>query len=461
MKNPWEEQNDLLGFEAIGHTYTNLIQSLDTAKVISIEAGFGRGKTFFRKAWAEHLRQLGEVVVEIDVQQSDHSGDPVITFLGALVEALPREEKGKGEIAVQSAKKLGAIGARSVAKILLRSGADEVIELMTDKAIDELEDFNALDGIIKDLGEGLSKAAGQMIASQMAAEQVRRKEMPEQLSVLQTALTKDKGNNRVVILIDELDRCHPDYALAVLEAMKLVFCQPGFVFCLMVNADYLERLAQHRFGGANKDEKYMDKFVDIRLRLNPAKDVFKNAVIQLARELPLVEPFGEDNAFSVDSAAELAAVLATSSTMSMRKVERILYKVEMALRCYSNQPLDAPLLVFLAFNEASDEPLNTHFLPRAELTPEEGARMKDAIAEKGRRRSTHLRVSDLDGDYDRKILENMPELSKLPRERYRLPDNRDYKLWALVYHYLAPHYIPMHEDVLNAVAQILVDPDSD
>lgn len=43
--NPWKD--DLLGYAALGKTYTNLIQSIDDSKVISIEAGFGRGKTFF------------------------------------------------------------------------------------------------------------------------------------------------------------------------------------------------------------------------------------------------------------------------------------------------------------------------------------------------------------------------------------------------------------------------------
>ncbi len=79
--DPWE--NDLLDYKSVGQTFGNLIASIDEAKVISIEAGFGRGKTFFRKAWAEDLRRRGEVVIEIDAQQSDHSGDPVISFRGA------------------------------------------------------------------------------------------------------------------------------------------------------------------------------------------------------------------------------------------------------------------------------------------------------------------------------------------------------------------------------------------
>ena len=69
MESAWE--NDRLGYEEIGNAFTNLVQSIDTEKVISIEAGFCRGKTFFRKSWAKQLKSKGEVVVEVDVQQSD------------------------------------------------------------------------------------------------------------------------------------------------------------------------------------------------------------------------------------------------------------------------------------------------------------------------------------------------------------------------------------------------------
>jgi hypothetical protein len=355
-QDPWE--NDRLGYKEIGHAFTNLVQSIDTEKVISIEAGFGRGKTFFRKAWAKQLKSAGEVVVEVDVQQSDHSGDPVITLLGALVDALPKDEEGKSKKALDIAKKVGAIGARALTRAMLKSGADEVFEAITDRAIDQLEDFDALDSVIKGVGSEMSKVAGQLITSQMAAERVRKTELPKQLEALRTALVEGTENKRVVVIIDELDRCHPEYAIAFLEATKLIFGQSGFVFCLMMNAEYLESLARHRFGVAKEDEKYIDKFVDIRLKLNPQPEAFKTAVYELAFDLPLKIPYGEDAAFSMESAAELASILAVECGFSMRKTKRILLKVEIALRCYSDRALDAPLLIFMAFRDESPSKVN-------------------------------------------------------------------------------------------------------
>ncbi|MFG6515890.1 P-loop NTPase fold protein [Sulfitobacter sp. 1A13496] len=448
----WE--GDLLEYERVGHAFTNLIKSIDTAKVISIEAGFGRGKTFFRKSWSEQLRQAGETVVEIDVQQSDHSGDPVVTLLGALVEAVPKTDVRKAEKALESAKKIGAIGARAAAKVILRSGADEIIDALSDGTIDALGDFDALDDIVNELGDGMSKAAGQLIAAQMATEKVRKIELPQQLNALHTALVQGAPGGRVVVVIDELDRCHPDYALAFLEAMKLIFSQSGFVFCLMVNAEYLERLAKHRFGASTKEERYLDKFVDIRLSLSPQGDTFKQAIFALAQDLPNTFPYGEGQAFSIEHAAKLASNLAVQTEFSMRKVKRLLLKVEVALRCYADRPLDVSLLIYLAFKQEAEELVTVDALPRAFLTPQEGE--ERLYVPEGRTFDSYRNEGSRDYALNKVIQENAPELLKLPVDRYQLPDDQNYKDWALVFKFLAPHYIPSHQAVLNAVASVLI-----
>ncbi|MGJ8598068.1 KAP family P-loop NTPase fold protein [Sulfitobacter sp.] len=453
MEDPWE--HDRLGYKAIGETFTNLVKSINDSKVISIEAGFGRGKTFFRKAWSDHLRAAGEVVVEVDAQQSDHSGDALVTLMGALVEAIPREDDGTGQKVLGSFKKYGGIGAKAVAKIVLKSGADELIEAITDDAIDKLNDFDALDSVVNELGEGMSKAAGQFIAAQMAAERVRKKELPDQLEALRSSLTQGKETGRVIVVIDELDRCHPDYAIAVLEAMKLVFNQSGFVFCLMVNADYLEALARHRFGTPTNDEKYLDKFVDIRLGLKPRDETIKSAVMELASDLPLKTPFGESGHFSLQTTAELAGALAVYTALSMRQIKRVLLKVELALRCYSTRPIDAPLLVLLAFEDAWGGEGLEDLLKRSILT----ARYASEQVESRQKEISNARTTDRDliNKYEVWVRDSFPELLDLPIERYKLPNKKSYYDHIKIFKYLGPDYRRSHEEMLNSVAEILVD----
>ena len=159
-------------------------------------------------------------------------------------------------------------------------------------APDEDGEANTLQDIAKSVGQDLSKAAGDLIASQLSAEKARL-ELDDQLRNLHAQITKGRDTDRIVILIDELDRCHPDYAIALLEAMKLVFDQDGFVFVLMVNREYLESIAENRFGKPVEGEMYLDKFVDLRLKLEPVDKSLAMAAKTVALKLPLAVPYGD------------------------------------------------------------------------------------------------------------------------------------------------------------------------
>ena len=304
---PWD--GDLLGFAQVGATFTKLVQSIDGeaegSKVISIEAGFGRGKTFFRESWAEELRRAGEVVVEIDARQSDYSGDPVVTFIGALVGALGPTEETRLKKAKDAGLKYGGLLGRTVVRAAVGKAADELFDTL-DRRLEGRDANDLLKAAVEGFGDGMSKFASETIAAQLVAEEARTKEMPQQLDALRKALTAEAQTDRVVILLDELDRCHPDYAIALLEAMKLVFDRPGYVFVLMVNSDHLERIAAHRFVGWHKDEgdagrePYLDKFVDMRLKLAAGEEKIGEAARALALELPEPGvPFGDGPEFTV------------------------------------------------------------------------------------------------------------------------------------------------------------------
>lgn len=445
---------DVLDFAAIGTSFTKLIQSIADTKVISIEAGFGHGKTFFRKAWAEHLRQAGEIVVEIDAQQSDHSGEPIITFLGALMAAAPAKERSSLAGFAAKGGKLAGVAARAVTRAVLRNGAEEVIEATSDWLSGKVAGNSALEDTVNELEEGMSKLAGQMIATQLAAEHARQQELPQQIDALRDALTAGRQSARIVILIDELDRCHPDYAIALLEAMKLVFGRQGFVFCLMVNPEYLESIAHHRFGTQAAGEKYLEKFIDLRLRLRASDDSVQLATHGLALRLPLAIPFGKDPAFSVASAAELAGKLVSGTQLSFRQIKRALDKVELALRCYQGRPIDCALLVFLAFREITEDEVwrrlkKAELLSRADLTQGQAESLLKGLNSpdnNGRRERCEKFVRDT----CRELLKLDDYLYGLKRE-----SGRDYYDWYKVLGGLGPRYLPEHEAMLQAVHRLM------
>jgi KAP family P-loop domain/TIR domain len=79
---------------------------------------------------------------------------------------------------------------------------------------------------------------------------------------------------RVVILIDDLDRCFPDQAIRLLESIKLVLAQPGFIFVLGVARQVIEGYLQHRYSSEFgikdfKGQLYLDKMVQLPFHIPP------------------------------------------------------------------------------------------------------------------------------------------------------------------------------------------------
>ncbi|MBN2093021.1 TIR domain-containing protein [candidate division KSB1 bacterium] len=88
------------------------------------------------------------------------------------------------------------------------------------------------------------------------------------------------GNKRIVILIDDLDRCFPDKAIKLLESIKLVLSQPGFIFILGVAKKVIEGYLQHRYQKEYgiKDfqgQLYLDKIVQLPFYIPPHKGRMK------------------------------------------------------------------------------------------------------------------------------------------------------------------------------------------
>lgn len=441
-------KDDRLGYRAVGAAFTNLIQSIDDQKVISIEAGFGRGKTFFRKAWAQQLRAAGEVVIEVDVRMSDHSGDPVVTLLGAIAGAVQKKDSELKDKAMKTVRQLAVVGSKAALGLALRQGADAVFDAVSEAAQEKLEGYEQLQQVVMEADEQLSRAASELIRNQLAAEKVRDVELPASLRNLKKSLASGRDVDRVVIIVDELDRCHPDYAIAFLEAAKIVFHQTDFTFCLMVNERYIENLAKHRFGPAEKDELYLDKFVDLRLKLAPAPDAMPKAVRELVERLPNIQPIGEHQEFSARRAAELASEMATQLDIGMRQIKRIMLKIDVALRCSGTTQVDLPLLVFLAFKDSAKDRVSSKFLPRADFTETRVNHLKINV-EKQSPQHWKTAVGNAFDDIRRQY----PEILSL--EFRGRGDAHDIDRWNGLVNEFGPNYVKSHEEILNGSVRFI------
>ena len=95
------------------------------------------------------------------------------------------------------------------------------------------------------------------------------KDLHENIKNFFTELLVERGN-RLVVFIDELDRCKPSYAVHLLERIKHYLCDERITFVFSVNLGELQHTIKHYYGNTFDACRYLDRFFDMRLSLPPA-----------------------------------------------------------------------------------------------------------------------------------------------------------------------------------------------
>ncbi len=143
----------------------------------------------------------------------------------------------------------------------------------------------------------------------------------------QGARGRDAARPKIVVFVDDLDRCLPDQGLKLLESLKLVLAQPGFIFVLAVDRRILEGYLRKRyrddFGVADYDRSgtsYLDKIVQLPLGL-PAHTGRFESYIEHLLALPALQH--RSNA-DVSAALEpLRDVIAPGAAYNPRSLVRL------------------------------------------------------------------------------------------------------------------------------------------
>ena len=86
-------------------------------------------------------------------------------------------------------------------------------------------------------------------------------EAEKNLETLKACLTELAADKPIILFIDELDRCRPDYAVDMLEVIKHVFDIENVKVVLVTNTKQLRATINHRYGVEVDAQKYLDKFL--------------------------------------------------------------------------------------------------------------------------------------------------------------------------------------------------------
>ncbi len=240
----------------LGYFY-QLLLCLDTATTISIDGRWGSGKTFFVKqeillinamntksnmieekrcAIVENIANIGsetencDIAVYYDAWKNDNDTEPIISLIYEIAKEVDLTYPFNGNTNIF--KTLGSI----IETISGRNVNGIIDNLKTD---DPFSDFK------------------------------RKKDFQEQMHEFLEELINENGN-RLIVFIDELDRCKPTYAVRLLEQTKHYLCDDRITFIFSINKAELQHTIKTYYGLNFDACKYLDRFFDIPISLPPA-----------------------------------------------------------------------------------------------------------------------------------------------------------------------------------------------
>ncbi len=190
-------------------------------------------------------------------------------------------------------------------------------------------------------------------------------ELLEEITDYVRSVTEDdKVAPPVVLLIDELDRCRPTFAVAMLERIKHFFSVPGLVFVLALDLEQLKASTRKVYGAEMDATEYLRRFIDLELRL-PRADVgnMVQAMLSNCGANAYFNKFPVSATSARNLLVGLTRNLANNFDLPPRVVQRLITRLMLVLRqTPNNAPLDPTLAIFLIFLRMSDEGLYRKFV---------------------------------------------------------------------------------------------------
>lgn len=240
----------------------NLNENVDQGFTAILDARWGAGKTTFAKAVKEELNFRSVPCIYFNAFENDYSSSAFECLASTFFEYAKATKVKGGE---RYRDFLRATG--NVFKVVGFAGAKVFAKAATLGVLDGSE----IDGIKEIVSDG----AGELTEkSEDAIEKIleARADSEKSFAAFRHSVKRIadwhkesncKGN--LLVIVDELDRCRPDFALDILEVIKHLFSVNNVNFILVTNFDAMVAAISHRYGLGEKANDYLEKFYDFRI----------------------------------------------------------------------------------------------------------------------------------------------------------------------------------------------------
>lgn len=262
---------DLWDRKRLGIQLTNYVDRLNCGAVLALDARWGEGKTWFVRHWKKHLEDENHNVIYLDTFANDYLEDPFLVISSEITNCLAKDDNVSSQINTFKEKAAAAYQALlpSLPKVLLTLG----LNLISGGVLGTLaqQAYETGEKVIESASDEISEKIKESIEAKIESHEADKNTLLAFKQEL--AQLADKLEKPLVFIIDELDRCRPDFAIRLIERIKHFFDIPKIVFVLVMNKPQLLQSVKSFYGyDSEMNGDYLEKFVDFTVHLPTSKD---------------------------------------------------------------------------------------------------------------------------------------------------------------------------------------------
>lgn len=346
-------KNDKLGREPFVTEFSDLLKAIREPFVVALNAPWGTGKSTTLRMLESKLAADGMVTASFNSWEVDDATDPLVPLVAALHDRI-LQIKGYGENVDQEKiarwKKLGSA--------IAKHGAIAAVKVATAGLLDMQAASDGLAKAVTDAadktGEALTEDVIDTFKQEQKAAQQFRALLAELTAYVRVTAEEGASPPPLVLVIDELDRCRPTFAVAMLERIKHFFSVPGLVFVLALDLEQLKASTRKVYGAELDATEYLRRFVDLELRL-PRAGVAHMIDAMLMNcgadaffeQRASYQELREDRKWIVSILASLAHSFDLSPRMVQRMVSRLMLVIRQTPIDHFLDPILAVFMIFL------------------------------------------------------------------------------------------------------------------
>ncbi|AZB29122.1 NTPase [Chryseobacterium balustinum] len=333
-ENPFE--NCKLDRSKYAAVLTSIIENYSEGFVMAINNKWGTGKTTFVKMWEQSLKNSGYETIYFNAWENDFDNSPLTALIGELKMLRPTDNQNFKKV-ISTAAKLSKNIAPALVKAILNKYLDS--EILVDTLTDSV------------------KTGTEIFEDEIKEYADRKKSITDFRNELSQFVSKNSVGKPLIFIIDELDRCRPNYSVSLLEQVKHFFSVKNIVFVLSIDK---EQLGNAICGVYNSDKidssEYLRRFIDIEYSIPEPKsgeffnylfDYFDyNSFFNSNERLQQYE-------FKYDKDSFVSTSKLLLQKCNLRELEKIMATTRMTLRSFYQNSYVMPVfyiyLIFIKF----------------------------------------------------------------------------------------------------------------